>query len=179
MQDSNPTPSLPQVEPLKGITETEEERQRGLQQAQREVGALLWVANRTRPDVAAMVGILASDLHYIPNPVTHLTVTHNFWRYLKEPVGITTLGPGEDFRVVYGATDASFAPNGNARSRFGVALFLAPIGTCRGLISWCSQKQSIDTISAPEAEIIALHLGSQLLIGLQKQLQAMNDPNTN
>eukprot|EP00971_Amphidinium_carterae_P279155 5541503-Amphidinium_carterae.1 len=39
-------------------------------------------------------------------------------------------------------------------------------------------KQSIDTISAPGAAIIALHLGSQLLMGIQKQLQAMTQTQT-
>eukprot|EP00971_Amphidinium_carterae_P234879 4660808-Amphidinium_carterae.1 len=137
MEHANPSPSLPQIEQLRGVTETPEERESGLHQAQKEIVRLFWVANRTRPDILAIVGILASELHTSPCRVTSLC--QGIWRYLHRPHALETLRPGrntgdaENTAFVAADTDARFASNGDSRSRSAFVLYLGSLDNQRGL----------------------------------------------
>eukprot|EP00971_Amphidinium_carterae_P239500 4754890-Amphidinium_carterae.1 len=58
MENCATSPSLPQLEPLRYAYEDEATREKYMKQAQKDVGTLLWVSNRTRPDLACVVGIM-------------------------------------------------------------------------------------------------------------------------
>ena len=124
--------------------------------AQKEAGTLMWIALRSRPDIAACLGIASTMI--TSRPSESLRLCKGIWRYLRctwdkllhysyggDPGNRDQTGKDDvTFRIV---SDASLAPGG-ARSRSGIALFLG-----NHLLSWKSQRQSIVAWSATESEI--------------------------
>ena len=135
--------------------------------AQKEAGTLMWSALRSRPDIAACLGVAATLI--TSRPSESLRLCKGIWRYLRctwdkllhysyggspgNPRGSESADDAEwIFRIV---SDASLAPGG-ARSRSGVALFLG-----NHLLYWKSQRQSIVAWSATESEIEATAVAIQ------------------
>ncbi|CAE7214926.1 GIP, partial [Symbiodinium sp. CCMP2456] len=118
-----------------------------LREGQRITGELLWIAQRTRLDVAYSVGMMASLVSKSPGYVVKLGIR------VLEYVAMTkdhrlALVPGKaDGIRIY--TDASFAPHGE-HSITGVIL---QYDECS--VVWKSKKQSLVTLSTAESELVA------------------------
>ena len=131
-----------------------------LKAAQGHIGSLMWLALKTRPDVAAVTGSIACMATLNPVLATRLAV--GVWRYLLHT---------KDFGLFYEATnngmrdplnafgDASLGV-GASRSRTG-----ALVTWGKHVISWKSTRQSITAWSAFEAEADAG--ASALEVGLR------------
>ena len=76
------SPCLPQVE--EGKVSKGDEKQcdpKLLKQAQRELGTLMWLATKTRPDIAATCGILSTMIVLRPDMVLQKVV--GMWKYIR------------------------------------------------------------------------------------------------
>lgn len=85
-----------------------------LRKGQKEIGALLWASQRSRPDIAACVGALGSLL--VTQPKQVLEWCHQVWRYLAGTVDHKLTFRGEAVPVsefhLHVSADASFSPRG-------------------------------------------------------------------
>ena len=120
--------------------------------AQKECGVLMWIALHSRPDIAACLGVAATQV--ASHPTEALCLAKGIWRYLRATWEYAIhYDSGEKepwtFRMI---SDASPAP-GEARSRSGITLFLGD-----HLICWKSQRQSLVAWSATEARGDSHHL---------------------
>ena len=118
------------------------------------VGALLYAARWTRPDIAFAVSFCG---RFCSKPTeAAMTGVKRILRYLKG-----TLTKGLRFPTttnkLYGYCDSDFAADAtDRRSVNGFAFFL---GNC--IISWMSKKQALVATSTTEAEYISLFVASQ------------------
>ena len=126
---------------------------------QEEVGVLIWVASRTRPDITGSVSIAATLTTF--NPVEGFNLIKGIWKYLASTV---------DYYLEYGSinvprvtvfTDASFAPGGD-RSRSGVVVMWKG-----GIVHWYTKRQPLATLSTPESELGATVPGIKFGIGIK------------
>ncbi|CAE7618847.1 GIP, partial [Symbiodinium sp. CCMP2456] len=117
-----------------------------LREGQRITGELLWVAQRTRLDVAYSVGLMASLVARSPQYVVKLGT--RVLEYLcNTKAHRLTLVPGKaDGIRIY--TDASFAPHGE-HSITGAVL---QYDEC--CVVWKSKRQSLVTLSTAESELV-------------------------
>ena len=143
---------------------------------------MMWLTTRTRPDIAACLGILASLMVRRPKEVKNHLVC--LWRYLwttKDHAMCTLPSPNAARKIVLDNSsearsssardgplscssplivqtycDASFAPGGG-RSRSGILVLLVDQKTNRAsALLWQSRRQTLTAMSAPEAEVVAL-----------------------
>lgn len=115
------------------------------------IGKLLYVSTNTRPDIAASVGILSQK---ISKPtMTDLCEVRRIIRYLN---GTKTLSLKLSDKKKVGSlevySDASWAEDSSDRK--SVSGFLCAVNG--GVVSWCSRKQDVVSLSSMEAEYIAL-----------------------
>ena len=129
---------------------------------QKYIGQLMWLTTRTRPDIAAVLGILASQMVVRPTYIKGCLI--HLWRYV---LGTITLNMHsfEPAPMQYGSlilnvyVDASFA-SGGGRSRSGLAMYLVnPTNGKESVIQWASRRQTSMATSAPEAEVSAMAEG--------------------
>ena len=130
-----------------------------LTQCRKYIGQMMWLTTRTRPDIAACLGILASMMVRRPKEVKgHLVC---LWKYLwttKDHAVCALPSPdaGSSPLTVQTYCDASFAPGGG-RSRSGILVLLVYQMTNRAsALLWQSRRQTLTALSAPEAEVVAL-----------------------
>ena len=116
------------------------------------IGALMYLAVATRPDIAHTVSVLS---RFNSNPgMAHWKAVKHLLRYIKGKLDYTlTYGPSstsskEKFEVYSDADHGGNPDNGKSTSGMVVKM-----GT--GAISWASKLQSIVTLSTTEAEYIA------------------------
>jgi len=111
------------------------------------VGSLMYIAVRTRPDLAFALSVLSK---YNSKPTTdHLLATKRVLRYLMETSGMALVYGSVDKLIGY--TDSDFAGDLNDRkSTSGYVFTLAGAA-----VSWKSKKQSLVSLSSTEAEYIA------------------------
>ncbi|CAB0008728.1 unnamed protein product, partial [Nesidiocoris tenuis] len=135
---------------MTGSSTLEEQQRSDGQFPYREcVGSLLYLSNKTRPDVAYAISFAS---RHMENP-TRQDVA-NVKRTLKYLSGSSSAGiqyqwDGNDRLVAY--SDADFANDPETRkSTTGYV-----ISYCGGPISWASRKQSVVATSTTEAEFIA------------------------
>ena len=93
---------------------------------QKHIGQFMWLATRTRPDISATLGILASQMVIRPKYVHGCL--KQLWRYIvgTRELDMTSFEPndvafGELLLTLY--VDASFS-TGGGRSRTGIAMYL-------------------------------------------------------
>ena len=162
--DSLPTPREGQLPPEEHGADWEKTKQL----SQKECGVLMWIALRSRPDIAACLGIAATQVS--THPAEALRITKGIWRYLRATWDVVVHYKSQEedpwqLRIV---SDASLAPGG-ARSRSGVALMFGS-----HLVGWKSQRQALVAWSATEAELDATALafrdGIKLLATLESIL---------
>ena len=119
------------------------------------IGELMWLANRTRPDIAFAVNILA---RYAATPtMRHWNGVRRILRYLKRT---------EDYGILYrrgsteklrGYADAGYKSDPNTGKSQGGYVF--KLGGAA--ISWRSKKQTVVATSTAHAELIALYDGTR------------------
>ena len=138
-------------------TETE------LKAAQQCAGELLWVSQRTRPDisyVASLVGSLATRA-----PRRAVQIGEKTIAFLQRTIDYALNYQGELSGLV-AYCDASFAPEGG-RSHSG---WLIMLHDC--IIAWRSGRQSTVTLSTAEAELTAV---SEAVLALQSSDAMLQD----
>ena len=175
--------SPPTVDEKLGEEEgTAREKNEALAQCRKYIGQMMWLTTRTRPDIAACLGILASLMVRRPKEVRNHLVC--LWRYLwttKDHAMCTLPSPDAARKIVMDNSsevrsssardgplscsspltvqtycDASFAPGGG-RSRSGILVLLVDQKTNRAsALLWQSRRQTLTAMSAPEAEVVAL-----------------------
>lgn len=127
------------------------------------VGALMYLATATRPDIAYAVGVLA---RFNKNPgMAHWKAVKHLFRYLKGTLDLKiTYSPDPNSTELFTTyTDADHGGNpDNGRSTSGCVVMM---GT--GAISWSSRLQSLVTLSTTEAEYIAATSAGQEILWLR------------
>lgn len=120
----------------------------------RAIGALRWLADATRPDIAYATSLLG---RYAETPgERHWMGVKRVFRYLAKTRGLQlhlggSMGPKEFVGSFVGYVDADFAGDiSNFRSTTG---YLFKIGI--GVVAWHSRKQCITATSTADAEFIA------------------------
>ena len=140
--------------------------QKALKKCQEEVGTLMWLAIKTRGDIAANTSIAASIQSR--NPEEALNITANVWQYLAMTWNEVTVvrpvmkGGKPTMEIV---TDASLAPEGD-KSRTGVVITLNDV-----VVHWQSSRQSIVSISSCESEINASMTGLKLGMSIRQMVE--------
>ncbi|CAK9820302.1 Retrovirus-related Pol polyprotein from transposon TNT 1-94 [Anthophora plagiata] len=167
MEDAKtaPTPIEPNMKIIKETSPMSEEEKsemkcrpyRGL------IGALVYLANATRPDIAFAASALSK---FSSNPrKIHWTMAKRVLRYLKETsnYGITYCKDGESLKAY---SDSDWAGDiEDRRSCTGNVLILSG-----GPISWKSKKQPSVALSTMEAEYAALSEISREVIYIKRLL---------
>ena len=160
--------TLPELDEGKWVPQEKTlEYKEALKDCQSEIGSLQWLCQRTRPDLCAVTGSLASLMTVDPKRV--LDLTKRVWRYVKGTLNYklhysfnTTW---EDKLLCYG--DASWAP-GASKSRTGVWI-------CWGEhpLAWKSSRQSVTAWSAFEAEVDAAASTTQIGVTIKRLLSQL------
>ena len=137
-----------------------------LRQAQSICGELLWLSQRTRPDIAHTVSLLAAWTTKDPALVFKMGL--RVLQYLHGTLEhrlVLEAEPGAPMLECF--TDASFAPYGS-RSYSGVAIRFQGC-----LVLWRATKQGLMTLSSSESELVAATEGIVLALGVREMLQQM------
>ena len=130
------------------------------------VGALLYLALATRPDIAHAVNRLSRAL--VAPTDAHRVAALRVLRYLKATPALgITLGGRMDSRPLVAFSDANWASKSpdDARSTSG---WLLKIGS--GPVCWASKKQSVTALSSTESEYIAAALAAREVVWLRDLL---------
>ena len=133
------------------------------------IGALMYLANATRPDIAFSVNLLA---RYSSSPTRrHWNGIKHILRYLKGTSDMGLFYTNKGSTDLVGYADAGYLSDPHkARSQTGY-LF-----TCGGTaISWRSTKQSIVATSSNHAEIIAIHEASRGCVWLRSVIHFIRE----
>ena len=136
--------------------------EREVREAQQIAGELLWVSQRTRPDIAfvcSLVGSLATRA-----PRRAIEVGAKVLSYLQRTIGRQLIYEGRS-PYLSGFVDASFAPDAN-RSHTGWLILLGG-----NAVAWRSSRQSCISLSTAEAELEAAVEGLVAIQGIQALLQ--------
>ena len=134
-----------------------------LRTAQQCAGQLLWLSQRTRPDisyVASLEGSLATRA-----PRRAIQIAEKAIAYLQRTMGYSLIYQSDGSGLV-AYCDASFAPEGG-RSHSG---WIVLLHDC--VIAWRSGRQSTVTLSTAEAELMAM---SEAVLALQSSDSMMKD----
>jgi hypothetical protein len=169
MQDSKPSPT---PLPYKWENDTTDATVpfANIQLYQQIVGSLIYLSNKTRPDIAFSVGILA---RHMSNPTKHdYDLSKRVMRYLNgtREMKLTY----NKIERIAGFSDASFADDKIDRTSTSGYVFMMN----GGAISWRSGKQKTVTLSSMESEYVALNDAAKEGIFL-KQLINEQQPNDN
>ncbi|KAI5350367.1 hypothetical protein L3X38_003258 [Prunus dulcis] len=113
------------------------------------IGSLLYIANKTRPDIAYAVGRLSRYTH---NPSKeHWNALERVFKYLRGTIDYSLCYKGFP-NVIEGYSDANWiTDNEEVKSTSGYIFLLGGAA-----ISWGSKKQTIISRSTMESELIAL-----------------------
>ena len=138
------------------------------------VGALLYVATTTRPDIAAAIGILCRR---VSNPRQRdWNAVKRVMRYLKQTISLKLKISADNNLELVGYVDADWG--GDVSDRKSTSGYLYMIG--QSSISWSCKKQVSVALSSTEAEYIAASYASQEVIWLRQLLDdlgvAVNQP---
>ncbi|CAE7365496.1 unnamed protein product [Symbiodinium microadriaticum] len=126
--------------------------------AQQVTGEVLWVAQRTRPDLSFTTSVMAALC--TRNPEQVLEIGAKVLGYLQRTIDYGLVVAWEDKDLVM-FCDAAYAPQG-ARSHSG---WLVTFGGVP--ISWRSSRQSMITLSTAEAELLAMLDGAVATKGIE------------
>ena len=153
------------------ISATDDDKLFDIEMYQSAVGALLYLATRTRPDISFAVGNVSK---FCTKPTEkHWMAVKRIFRYIK---GTLELGIAYDRSAndkCKGWTDADWAGDSNDRkSTSGYCFTLS-----NGIISWRSTKQTCVALSTAEAEYVALASSAQEAVWLGKVLNDLQSNN--
>jgi len=181
--------TLPQVAEGKLAPEDRntQEYQLALDKCRIEVGALQWLAQKSRPDIAAITSIAASIQS--KTPTEGLRLAAGIWKYLAATWSLAMrVEPASGCPVLVQAsnqknspsvpklpyhldiyTDASLAPGGD-RSRTGIVIAMNGY-----IVHWISKRQGLAATSSCEAELNGSFLGLKTGIGLRALVAELVD----
>ena len=133
------------------------------------IGALMYLANNTRPDIAFSVSLLA---RFSSSPTRrHWNGIKQIFRYLRGSIDKGLFYSNEFLPQLTGYADAGYLSDPHkCRSQTGY-LFTSG-GTA---ISWRSTKQTIAAASSNHAEILAIHEASRECIWLKSIIQHIQE----
>lgn len=155
MADCKPvsTPEDPNVKLSKSCPDNGADVDRGLYQSM--VGALLYSATISRPDLAHSVSSVA---RFSAEPKQmHFSALKRILRYIRGTLDLAIEYSATGNERIIGYSDADFANDEDDRkSTTGLVFTLAG-----GAISWLSRKQDIVSLSTMESEYIALCTATQ------------------
>ncbi|CAM8982133.1 unnamed protein product [Rhodiola kirilowii] len=145
------------------------------------IGALMYLANCTRPDISFAVNLLA---RFSSAPTKrHWNGVKHIFRYLQGTIDLGLFYPNNTKPVLIGYADAGYLSDPHkGKSQTGYVFTHG--GTA---ISWRSQKQTLVATSSNHVEVIALHEASRECVWLRSMtehirttsgLQPINDPIT-
>ena len=129
--------------------------------AQTLTGELLWVAQRSRPDISYSCCLLSTLTTRAPQRV--VDIAYKVMRYLNRTSSYALQVKAEDNSIKL-FTDAAFAPSG-AKSHSG---FLVMWGATP--IVWRSARQATVALSTAESELIAILEGGIAVLGVEAML---------
>jgi hypothetical protein len=129
------------------------------------IGALMYIANCTRPDIAFAVNLLA---RYSAAPTQrHWAGVKNIFRYLIGTIDLGLFYKINQDKSLIGYTDAGYLSDPHeARSQTGFVFLHG--GTA---ISWKSSKQTLIATSTNHSEIIALFEASRECVWLRRMIK--------
>ena len=146
--DSDPTPDEAQINLAQTLT-----------------GELLWVAQRSRPDISYSCCLLSTLSTRAPQRV--IDIAYKVMRYLNKTSAYALKVKAED-NAIRLFPDAAFAPSG-AKSHSG---FLVMWGNTP--IVWRSARQATVALSTAESELNAILEGGIAVLGLESMLYDLN-----
>lgn len=126
------------------------------------VGALLFLASVSRPDIAFAVNIVS---RYINNPnQSHVNAVKRIIRYLIKTKNVCIKYTG--FTELIGFSDADYGSDlDSRRSNTGYVFMMN-----NGPVTWCSRKQNTVALSTTESEYMAAAEAAKELLWLQQLL---------
>ena len=130
--------------------------------AQRLTGEILWLSQRTRPDLACTACLLASLSTKAPQRA--IRIAEKALAYLQRTKALTLAANADDTCLC--AYSDSYAPEGNW-SHTGWVVFLHGAPLC-----WRSARQSFVTLSTAESELVA---GLDAVVALQSAEAMLQD----
>ena len=131
--------------------------------AQRLTGEILWLSQRTRPDLAFTACVLASLSTKAPGRAAR--IAEKALAYVQSTKGFAPTADADDTGLI-AYSDASYAPEGN-RSHTGWVVFLHGSPVC-----WRSARQAFVTLSTAESELVA---GLDAVVALQSAEAMLSD----
>ncbi|CAE7369176.1 RE1 [Symbiodinium sp. CCMP2592] len=166
-QYSDDIPGIERVPAIKIVSSEEEvddeQKRRLVKRAQTLTGQLLWVANRTRPDVAYAVSMASQRI--VPNPSEAVARAEHIIKYLRGTPSV-----GLHYKPVQGKwgkwnqlkfqetalcmdafSDASFAADEQSRSYGCIQLFWGG-----ALVAWSASRQTLIASHTAECELYSL-----------------------
>ena len=137
-----------------------------LRKAQQLAGEVLWLSQRTRPDIAYTASLVSSLCARAPRRA--VVIARKCLGYLQRTIDYTLKIITKERQIV-AWTDASFAPEG-ARSHSGwiIQLGEAPV-------SWRSSRQTCVTMRTAESELYASVEGALALVSFEALLRELDD----
>jgi hypothetical protein len=133
---------------------------------QQQVGALLYLAIKTRPDISFAVNRCA---RYMANPnTTHFRALDRIWKYLNHYENIGILYIATDIIKLTGYTDSDWG--GDTITRKSTTGYVFLLGQ-NNIISWNSMQQKTIALSSCEAEYMALKEAAKESIYLENMIK--------
>lgn len=133
------------------------------------VGALMYLAIGTRPDIAYAVGKLA-QFNSNPGPI-HWEAVKRVFRYLKGTIDLRLTYREDGSADIFTAySDSDYA--GCIDTRKSTTGYALKMGT--GAVSWSSKKQTFVALSSTEAEYVAASITGQEVVWMRSLLQELH-----
>jgi ribosomal protein L12E/L44/L45/RPP1/RPP2 len=154
------------------VNQPEEQQHINIKTYQSLVGALMYAAISTRPDITHAVNMIS---RHLSNPASsHLVAGKRILRYLKgtTSLGLTYRGEGDINGIinVHAYTDADWA--GDLEERKSTTGYLVMINKC--VVSWMSKKQNTVALSTAEAEYMAISAAVQEIKWVRQLLDELS-----
>jgi hypothetical protein len=144
----------------------EEASQENILSYQQQVGALSYLANKTRPDISFAVNRCA---RYTKNPNhTHFRALNRIWKYLNHNTNLGVTYTATKSIKLIGYTDADWGGDDITRKSTTGYVFL--LGQ-KNIISWNSMLQKTTALSSCEAEYMALKESAKESIYLNNMIK--------
>ena len=131
--------------------------------AHRLTGEILWLSQRTRPDLAFTACVLVSLSTKAPQRA--IRIAEKALAYVQRTKALALTADADDTGLI-AYSDASYAPEGN-RSHAGWVVFLHGSPVC-----WRSARQAFVTLSTAESELVA---GLDAVVALQSAEAMLSD----
>ena len=133
------------------IEDEEKKSAEDIRRAQREVGELLWVVTRSRPDLMYSVSRMGSNITRNPRKVSEIAAQVKGYLRGREDEGLCYQRRSEDEELLLECySDSSFAPEGEeSHGSFLILLDGMPI-------FWRSGCQALVTLSTAETELMEM-----------------------